>query len=509
MPASAVASNRDPPRLLVVVVAYHAEATIADVLRRLPARIPGVATEMLVLDDSSTDRTLEVVQRDAQSLSPHPVRVLRNPVNQGYGGNQKIGYHYAIAHGFDLVALVHGDGQYAPEELPRLIEPVLRGEADAVFGSRMLRGTSALRGGMPIYKFVGNRILTFIQNRLTGAGLSEYHSGYRIYAVRALRRIAFQRNTNDFHFDTEIILQLISAGQRIVELPIPTHYGDEVCRVNGLRYARDVIAASLLWRVQSTGLLHDTKYARPVGSPYVAKLDFPSTHSWVRNAIPAGSRVLDIGCAEGHVARSLADKGCTVIGMDVQEPVDRSPFTRFIVQDLDEGLADPGAAVDYVLALDVIEHLRHPERLAEEIHRFAGRNRDIRLVISTGNIGFVVIRLMLLLGQFNYGPRGILDLTHTRLFTFAALLRLLRDNGFVVERTVGIPAPFPLAVGRGRLGNMLIKVNQALIRLSRGLFAYQMLMVCRPVPALDWLIEDAIDDTMRRSRERTVTAVEE
>jgi glycosyltransferase involved in cell wall biosynthesis len=112
-----------------------------------------------------------------------------NPINQGYGGNQKIGYHYAIENDFDFVALLHGDGQYAPEVLQALVEPLRRGEADAVFGSRMLVPRDALRGGMPLYKYIGNRVLTRLQNSLLGTELSEFHSGYRVYAVSALKGI--------------------------------------------------------------------------------------------------------------------------------------------------------------------------------------------------------------------------------------------------------------------------------------------------------------------------------
>lgn len=491
-----------PSRLLILIVAYHAERTVANVLDRIPRNLPGVETEILVLDDSSTDSTFE--RADAFSRgddAPHMVKVLHNPVNQGYGGNQKIGFHYAIVNGFDYLALLHGDGQYAPEELPRLIQPLLDGQADAVFGSRMMQGSAALRGGMPLYKFVGNRILTRLQNWLAHSHLSEFHSGYRIYSVAALKRTAFQRNTQDFHFDTQIILQLLSIGARIVELPIPTYYGDEICYVNGISYAWNVLAATLRYKAQGLGLLYDPRYARPdedTRIPYEPKLDFPSTHSWVTKSVPTGATVLDIGCSDGYVASALSDVGCRVIGVDSRLPSDQSRFARFLVQDLDDGLPDPAEPIDYVLALDVIEHMKTPERLATEIHRLSGHNRDMRLVISTGNVAFIVVRLMLLFGQFNYGRRGILDLSHTRLFTFASLRRLLEDYAFVVERVVGIPAPFPLALGHGRLSNTLLRINQLLIRLSKGLFAFQMLMVCRPIPAADWLIADATDASLRR-----------
>ena len=136
------------------------------------------------------------------------MHVLFNPVNQGYGGNQKIGYHFAIEQGFDFVALVHGDGQYAPECLPDLVRPLREGRADAVFGSRMLEKGGARRGGMPLYKFVGNRILSWFQNRMLGrvAQRVSFRATGFIRWPRS-RKVPFELNTNDFHFDTEIIIQ--------------------------------------------------------------------------------------------------------------------------------------------------------------------------------------------------------------------------------------------------------------------------------------------------------------
>lgn len=494
-------------RLLVLIVAYEAEATVASVIARIPAVVPGVNVSILVLDDGSLDQTFEAA---CAASTPHPVHVLRNPVNQGYGGNQKIGYQFAVANGFDIVALIHGDGQYGPEHLPRLIAPLLAGEAEAVLGSRMMDRRGALRGGMPLYKFLGNRILTEIQNRLTGAKLHEYHTGYRIYSVEVLKKLPFHRNTNNFHFDTEIILQLMSVSARITELSIPTYYGNEVCRVNGLTYAAKVVATTLRWRMRASGLLQDSKYPFAAGpAVYQPKLDFPSTHSWVVDAVPHGSTVFDIGCSDGHVAASLAAKGCRVIGVDQVPPADPRPFARFLMHDLEHGLPDPEERIDYILALDVIEHLRVPERLLEEIHVISSRNRGARLIISTGNVAFFIVRFMLLFGKFNYGVRGILDSTHTRLFTFASLSRALRDSAFSVERTVGIPAPFPLALGRNRIARALLWLNQGLIRVSRGLFAFQMLMVCRPVPSLDWLLEDAVKEALKRTSASVPAATEE
>ena len=140
--------------------------------------------------------------------------------------------------------LLHGDGQYAPEVLARMYHPLVHGEADAVFGSRMMKDYGGpLKGGMPLYKYVGNRILTTFENRALGMHLTEFHSGYRAYSMHALKQIDFSQMTDDFHFDTEIIIKLQHQGFRIHEVPIPTYYGDEICYVNGLKYAADVARA--------------------------------------------------------------------------------------------------------------------------------------------------------------------------------------------------------------------------------------------------------------------------
>src|ERR1051325_1354033 len=354
-------------RVLAFLVAYNAEKTIQSVIRRIDPALARHDTHVLIIDDSSADQTFERAREYPDA--PFPTTVLFNPVNQGYGGNQKIGFHYAIREKFDIVALVHGDGQYAPECLNMLAEPLVDGEADAVFGSRMLDPGAARRGGMPLYKFVGNRILTGIQNRLLGSSLSEFHSGYRLYSVAALAGIPFDRNTNDFHFDTEIIIQLLLAGYVIKELPLPTYYGDEICYVNGMRYARDVIKTTLIARAQGLGILYDRKYdVTPHGALnplYQPKFGFESPHTLALGRVRPGSKVLDIGCASGYMARALRQKGCAVTGIDQYPPPDEAGLAEFVQADLSvSAIPVDAGAFDSVLALDVIEHLRSPETFA-------------------------------------------------------------------------------------------------------------------------------------------------
>jgi glycosyltransferase involved in cell wall biosynthesis len=492
------------PKLLVLIVAYNAENNIAAVLARVPARLAEeYDVEVLVLDDSSQDATFEK-SRDAQSGIPFPVHVLFNPVNQGYGGNQKIGYHFAILREFDFVALLHGDGQYAPECLPDLVRPLRDGEADAVFGSRMLTRSAALSGGMPLYKYVGNKILTGFQNRVLNSSLSEFHSGYRVYSVAALKKIPFALNTNDFHFDTEIIIQLMIAQQRIRELPIPTYYGDEICRVNGLKYAADVALSVLVARCQRLGLLYDRRFdcdpTEIENTHYQPKLDFPSPHSAALDTVRPGARVIDLGCAGGYVGAALRQRrGCHVTGVDRYPLASGVELDVFIRHDLNDGLPRLDFRnYDYVLILDVIEHLSSPEAFVEQLRDALTLAPTTTLLVSTANIGFLVNRLMLMLGQFNYGKRGILDLTHARLFTFASFRRLFEQGGFRVRTMQGIPGPFVLVVGAGLFGRMVMALNRGLMRVARGLFSYQMFFVVEPQPSLEYLLQSAQDHSVIR-----------
>lgn len=253
-----VAESRQ--RVAVFVVAYNAASTLRSVLERIPESVWDGAEEVFVFDDASQDDTFAVGREYRKLAGRTKLSVHRNERNLGYGGNQIRGYQYAIERGYDIVALLHGDGQYPPEALPELLRPLLANEADAVFGSRMMEKGRALAGGMPLYKYVGNRILTTLQNGIMGMSLSEFHSGYRVYSCAALASVPFHRNTHDFHFDTQIIIQLHAAGLRIAEVPIPTHYGDETCGVNGLRYAKDVVSSVLQYRLHRLGVSPRREY---------------------------------------------------------------------------------------------------------------------------------------------------------------------------------------------------------------------------------------------------------
>ncbi|HUF85681.1 MAG TPA: glycosyltransferase family 2 protein, partial [Acidimicrobiia bacterium] len=283
-------------RIGILVVAYEAASTLAHVLDRIPRDFVPRIDRVLVTDDASSDATY-LVGLGYQQTTDLPLTVIRQPQNLGYGGNQKAAYHWAMEHDLDVVVLLHGDGQYAPEVLPDLVEPLELDKCDAVFGSRMMEAGAARRGGMPLYKFAGNKILTRFENAVMGMELSEWHTGYRAYSVAALRELPLEHNSNGFDFDTQIIVQLHEAGKRIDEVPIPTYYGDEISRVNGIKYARDIVAHVVRYRLHKMGFgSGETTFA---SAPYELKQADDTSHGrlldWLGARRP--SRILDLGCS--------------------------------------------------------------------------------------------------------------------------------------------------------------------------------------------------------------------
>jgi len=486
-------------KLLVLIVAYNHEKFIKSVLDRINDNLfKAYEVEVLINDDSSLDNTLNITKDYVKNNSHKKIKytVLSNPVNQGYGGNQKIGFLYAIKNNFDFVALIHGDGQYAPEYLETLVEPLNDENTDAVFGSRMINKNGALKGGMPFYKFIGNKILTFYQNKLFNTNFTEFHSGYRIYKVQSLKKIPYEFNNNDHSFDNEIIIQLLMANLNIKELPIPTYYGEEISYVNGLRYALQVFIANIKAKVQKYGIFYDRKFNfKPENyDNYELKDKFDSPHKRTIDGIKEGSHVLDIGCNSSKLAKILIDsKNCKVTLIDKSEKLENSSFIeKYISFDLDNGLPDLNYnKFDYILLLDVIEHLKNPEEFMTKLKHKTEKNPNLTIIASTGNVAFLIIRLMLLFGSFNYGNKGILDKTHTRLFTFSSFKQLMLQTGFDIRKISGVPAPIALVTGDNILGRFLLNINKFFILISKTVFSYQIYFEIKPQISTDLLLDKA------------------
>jgi glycosyltransferase involved in cell wall biosynthesis len=485
-------------KLLILVVAFNHEKFIQKVLDRIDQNLTKTYdVEILINDDSSSDDTLNVTKDYIKNSKRNfKYTILSNPINQGYGGNQKIGFLYAIKNNFDYVALVHGDGQYAPEYLETLVEPLANTDIDAVFGSRMINKSGAINGGMPIYKYIGNKILTFYQNKLFNKNFTEFHSGYRIYKVQSLKKVPYELNNNDHSFDNEIIIQFLLADLNIKELPIPTYYGEEISYVNGIKYAFQVFVANIKAKFQSYGIFYDPKYNfnKQKKTKYLLKDKFDSPHSRVLKTIRPDSKVLDLGSNNNSLGKILKkEKNCYVVGVDAEnKSKDEIEVNSYIEFDLNKGLPDLNYNdFDYILLLDVIEHLKNPEKFMQILKNNIDKNPKVTVIISTANIGFIVIRLMLLFGSFNYGNRGILDKTHTRLFTFSSFKNLLLQAGFKITNISGVPAPFPLVTGNNKIGKILLKINKILIFLMKNIFSYQIFSLIRPNTSVELLLDQA------------------
>lgn len=466
-------------RVALFIVAYNAERHLASVVRRIPTELLDLLAEVVIIDDSSSDRTWEVARTVAAEHPGVGIRAFRTPFNRGYGGNQKLGYLYCMRRGFDWVVLLHGDGQYAPEYLPRVLAAAARG-ADAVLASRMLRPRGAIEGGMPLHKWVGNRILTALGNRILGTAFSEFHTGYRAYRVEALARVPFPANSDGFHFDGEIIAQGVLAGWRFEEVSIPTHYGDEVCHVPGFRYAWQFLRSLALSRLVRMGIFYKPNYDIALfgDEVYTFKKSPWSLHQWVLTSVPLEGvrRSVELGANRGELSSRLAENVPAHVAVD-REPPDRAGRSVAMGLDLEKPFAAalPERPYDLCLALDVAEHMSSPEAFLAETFRVM--RPGATLVASTANVAYLPIRLSLLAGQFNYGKRGILDMTHKRLFTVSSFTRLLRHSGFRIERVVGFPPPLTDMISSGRLARLAERIHAALSRLWPSLFSFNFAVV--------------------------------
>ena len=208
-------------KVVVVLPAYNAEETLEATVADIPAN---VVDEVILVDDASSDRTVDV----ARELK---LKHFVHPQNKGYGGNQKTCYTKALEEGGDIVIMLHPDYQYDPKLLPEMIKPIRDGKVDMVLGSRILYG-NAMEFGMPVYKYISNRFLTFFENLALGQNLSEFHTGYRAYSRKLLETIPFMLNSDNFVFDTEVIAQSIALGFKIGEIPVPAKYMKEASSIS-------------------------------------------------------------------------------------------------------------------------------------------------------------------------------------------------------------------------------------------------------------------------------------
>jgi len=459
-------------KVLVFIPSYNAGRLLEQTIARIPTTNQ-YQTEILVSDDASP--SLEESFPPKYSTVYENASFIRQRKNLGYGGNQKFGFKYAFENDFDCLVLLHGDGQYAPEMMYDLVNELFDRQVDMVFGSRMKNGRSALRGGMPRYKYIGNRILSFVQNVLAGQKLSEWHSGYRVYRIKSLRNLPLKHMSNGFDFDTQIILSLVRKRYVISEIPIPTYYGDEISHVNGIRYASQVVRHCLKYWITQLGFTEGPAWLDRSES-YPEKKYRGSSHEILKKLIKQVSplRVLDIGCGDAPWFVKEEFNKMKLVGVDQFFPRSVKKFDEFVSLNLDvEEFAIPvSGQFDLVVLADVLEHLRRPEVVLERVREIL--EIEGKVLVSLPNFNHWYPRLRILVGMFGYDQRGILDSTHYRFFTPRTAKTLFDRAGFEIERLIFSRTPgTPL---KSLPLTSFIRLKSVSIP---SIFAYQMIFVLK------------------------------
>lgn len=234
-------------KVIAVLPAYNAERTLAATLADVPV---GAVDEVLLVDDGSTDNTVKV----ARDMG---LTVIEHPENRGYGGNQKTCYRYALERGADIVVMIHPDYQYDSRVIPHAVGMIELGICDVVVGNRIRSRREALDGKMPVYKYFANRALTLFENFTLGQNLGDFHSGFRVYRREVLEKIPFERNSDDFVFDTQFLVQAVNFGFRLGDVPVPVRYFDEASSINfkrSLKYGISTVATVGRWYLHRLGL---------------------------------------------------------------------------------------------------------------------------------------------------------------------------------------------------------------------------------------------------------------
>jgi glycosyltransferase involved in cell wall biosynthesis len=429
----------------ILIVAYNAVTTLSKVLDRIPKEVYEEIDEIAVFDDASQDETymLSMGYKALKQLSK--LKIYLNEKNLGYGGNQKRGFGYFIENDFDVVVLLHGDGQYAPEVLSDMYTPIVNDEADVVLGSRMMKKYGgALKGGMPFYKYIGNKILSTYQNQVLKMNLTEFHSGYRAYSIKGLKKLNLSNCTDDFHFDTQIIIKANHNNLKIIEIPIPTFYGDEICYVNGMKYAKAIYRTTKEYRKVISGRAMSKVYSEYY-SPYPVKLYPFSVHMSVIDILnrKKNQNILDIGFGNslfpGYIDKENKKVGAYLFTgiKKLEENLDECYQSN-----LNEGLpaeVNTKEKFDYILMLDVLEHLYNYENIIEQAKKLL--KPDGKLIISVPNVANIFVRLNLLFGRFPYSGKGILDGTHLRFFTYGSIKKIIKENGLEISEKKVTPIP--------------------------------------------------------------------
>lgn len=484
-------------RIMVLLVPTLSDDALLHLLDGIPQTLlDDEHVDFVFLDRSADGKPSQLASEWVKKQSTTRWTLLHNPARHGYGGNQKLGFRLALNREYDFVIHFLADGRYDTADLQRFVTALREEPTDVLLGNR-LTTDSAFKQQMPSFRHMANRLLAWYQNRCAQSQLDDFHCALRAYSTRFLKTIPFEVNTNALHFDSHLLLQALCIQANIRQIPVNYHHDKGTPYRAGLGYAWDVFKAATQYRMHQMGMLCSLSYRDLRPTKYQDKTtDFKSSHqqalALIRQLNPQS--VTDIGCGPGFVAKHCRDAGIHVTGLDMYSPLPETMDAYYRVFLEVEALPVDPFASDAVLMLDIIEHLANPEEFLIGMRNDSAnlhQNGSVKtLLLSTPNIAFIMPRLNLLFGRFNYAERGILDITHKRLFTRKSLRHCLETCGYQVEKIHPVGLAFEV-VFKGFLGKTLARMSWVAAKMLPTLFAAQFLVVCHPTPGLAQILEDS------------------
>ena len=422
--------------------------------------------------DNKPKNTNSKIQRVSSDIE-----VTRHSLNLGHGGDQKVVFRSVANIDSGVLVVINGECQYSLETISEIAQPIIRGEADVVLGS------------LRRYKRDLKQFSTFVNNFLSGVKFENWHSGYRAYLISSLNSINFVESSDGLSFDTDVLLQLNSAGFRIAKVAINSNKDSDT--PNGLGFI--AIFKSLITVIRHRLKIMGFAPSNVMPAAYRFKFNEYSSHSKLKEVLQnmPQSRVLDLGCADGQLSEVAASLGHEVTAVDIESGPKSSTQIKFFQHDLENDLPiDLSGKFDVVLCADILEHLRKPDILLFKLLPRLSNNGMI--LVSIPNFGHWYPRIRTLLGRFDYDARGILDQTHLRFFTRRSFSKMATKAGYKVKRLSVTGTPFEVMLREAPKRNFswsflistLSKIDRIFCKVRPTLFAYQFIFELTPLVSI-------------------------
>jgi 2-polyprenyl-3-methyl-5-hydroxy-6-metoxy-1,4-benzoquinol methylase len=479
-------------RVGLFIVSLGNASSIDGAVECIPSELRDLFAEIYTIDDSSGGGTA-LLAADTVRPPTSNLLVLRTSFKCEYGARHKLGLSHAIHQHLDFLIVMPRDGQSLLKCLADIIVAFKERDVDLVVTSPSAIETKTSKRQWFAYAKLATRMLTTVRNALHLGQWSLLYSCCRAYRVKFLESIPFSSNSNDDQFASELLVQCVATQARVSYVSVPSADSGGTSLISRLVYAHSYLGTLIKYRLTQLGVFYHASFDFHLfeRTSYYLKRSSNSLHQFVLNRRwdPAW-RVADLGANEGQISQLIAEKVSHVTAVDVSAP-NNAGHAQAVSLDLNAEFDQilGMRAFDCVLALDVVEHLGNPESAVRKIFNILEPGG--LLYASTGNIAFWPLRLSLLFGQFNYGKRGVLDLTHSRLFTIRSFKSLLTLHGFQIEDTQYFGPPIVDMVGNHWLLRALDLVSGRLAGYWPGLLAYSFLVIARRVESLEDIYQRA------------------